>query len=81
MPLLALVGVAPEAIAAHYALSSERLRARYAARGEEDQGPRLESFLAGRRTTGPRVIVDTLADLDVEARLREVGLRDRDLGG
>lgn len=39
MLLLALVGVAPEEIAADYELSAERLRARYAARGEEDQGP------------------------------------------
>ncbi len=41
MLVLALVGVAPEEIAADYALSAERLPARYAARGEEDQGPPL----------------------------------------
>jgi len=51
MLLVSLVGVAPEDIATDYALSTERLRARYAARGEDDQGPRLASFLAGKGTT------------------------------
>lgn len=79
MLLLALVGVAAEDIAADYALSTERLRARYAARGEDDQGPRLESFLAEQGTTAGEVIIAILAELDVETRLRDAGLTDQDL--
>ena len=79
MLALALVGVAPEDIAADYVLSSERLRARYAARGEADQGPLLESFLADRGTTAGELIIATLAGLDVEAHLRDAGLMDQDL--
>lgn len=45
MLLLALVGVAPDDIATDYALSAERLPARYAARGEEDQGRCWRAFL------------------------------------
>ncbi len=79
MLLLALVGVAAEDIAADYALSTERLRARYAARGEDDQGLRLESFLAEQGTTASEVIIGILAELDVETRLRDAGLTDQDL--
>jgi hypothetical protein len=76
MLLFALVGVAPEDIAADYALSSERLSARYAARGEQDQGPLLESFLADRGTSASELIIDILAQVDVEACLRRGGLGD-----
>ena len=79
MLLLSLVSVAPEAIAADYALSGERLRARYAARGEDDDGPLLESFLAERGTTAGELIVATLAGLDVAAHLRAAGLTDVEL--
>lgn len=81
MLLLALVGVAPEVIAADYALSGERLPARYAARGEEDQGPLLAGFLAQRGTTAADLVIATLADLDVEARLLAAGLTSDDLAG
>ncbi len=76
--LLALVGVAPEDIAADYALSAERLPARYAARGEEDQGPLLQEFLASRDTTAGELITSMLADLDVEACLLAAGLTSED---
>ncbi len=76
MLLLALVGVPAEAIAADYALSFERLPARYAARGEEDQGPALRSYLADRGTSAEALIVELLASLDIEALL---GLRREDL--
>ncbi len=67
MVLLALVGVAPSDIAADYMLSYERLPARYAARGEADQGPLLEGFLGdkGRRqatSSATRSIPSTLRD-------------------
>jgi protein-tyrosine phosphatase len=74
MLLLALAGVDAERIAADYALSTERLRARYAARGEDDQGPELEAFLAARGTTAAKVLIDTLASVDVEGLLRAGGL-------
>jgi protein tyrosine/serine phosphatase len=79
MLLLALAGVAPADIAADYALSAERLRARYAAHGEEHEGALLESFLAAKGTTAAELVVATLAELDVEACLREAGLTDDDV--
>jgi hypothetical protein len=79
MLVLALVGVAPADIAADYALSDERLRARYAARGEDDQGPALAAFLAERGTTAGEVIAELLAGVDVEARLRAAGLTEADV--
>jgi protein-tyrosine phosphatase len=79
MLVLALAGVTAEDIAADYVLSAERLRARYAARGEEDQGPLLEGFLADRGTTAGELIFTTLASLDVEARLIDAGLTGDDV--
>jgi protein-tyrosine phosphatase len=79
MLVLALVGVIPEDIAADYALSTERLRADYAALGKEDQGPRLERFLAERGTTATELIVGTLSDLDVEQCLLDAGLTSQDM--
>lgn len=79
MLVLALVGVAPEDIAADYVLTADRLPARYAARGEEDHGPMLEAFLAGRGTTAGELIVATLAELDVETCLLDAGLARRDV--
>jgi hypothetical protein len=72
--LLALAGVTPAAIAADHALSAGRLTARYAARGEPDQGPLLAAFLAGEGTSAEEVVLDLLASVDVEARLRAGGL-------
>ncbi len=79
MLVLALAGVAPADIAADYALSGERLRARYAARGEEDQGVLLDGFLAERGTTAAELVVATLAQLDVTAYLRTAGVTDGDV--
>ena len=79
MVLLALLGVAPSDIAADYMLSYECLPARYAARGEDDQGPLLQAYLADRGTTASDVIIDTLKSLDVEAQVRTGGLTDEDL--
>jgi protein-tyrosine phosphatase len=79
MLVLSLCGVAPEQIATDYALSAERLPARYAARGEEDEGPRLEAFLADRGTTAPDLLVETLSEVDVEAVLCAGGLRDEQI--
>jgi len=78
MLLLALVGVAVEDIAADYALSAERLAARYAARGEPDQGPLVDAFLAHRDTSGAEIIAALVRDLDVEALL-DAGLTSQDV--
>jgi hypothetical protein len=78
--LLALAGVPADAIAADYALSAQRLPARYAARGETDQGPVLTSFLAGEGTTAVAVIIGLLGSLDVEGQLRAGGLTGEQVG-
>jgi protein tyrosine/serine phosphatase len=79
MLVLALAGVDPEDIAADYLLSRERLRALYAARVEEDQGPILDAFLRERGTNAGQLIVETLEELDVEAVLREGGLSESEI--
>jgi protein-tyrosine phosphatase len=66
MLLLALVGVAPEAIAADYELS-----------GPADADVR--AFLAERGTTAGELILETLDGLDVETLLRAAGLTDEQL--
>ncbi len=76
MALLALVGVTPRDIAADYMLSYERLPARYAARGEHDQGPRLQAFLADKGTTASQLIIQLLHSLDIEAHMRTAGLTE-----
>lgn len=67
MLLLALVGVAAEHIAADYALSAERLRARHAHLGEKDQGPAIDEFLAAQGTSTREAIVTTLSSLNLDA--------------
>ena len=79
MLLLALAGVAPDAIADDYALSEERLRAKYAVHGEADQAPALNGYLADRGTTARAAVLDTLAGLDVEAHLTAGGLTGADV--
>jgi protein-tyrosine phosphatase len=76
MLVLAVVGVSPEAIAGDYALSFERLTARYAARQEPDQGPPLRDFLAQRGTTAEEAIVELLTRIDVPRVLRGGGVTD-----
>ncbi len=79
MLLLSLLGVAPEDIASDYELSYERMHAWYIARGEDDQHPELEAFLAGERTTAREAILATLAAVDIESTLRSGGLTEADL--
>jgi protein-tyrosine phosphatase len=74
MLVLALAGVPAEEIAADYMLSGERLPAKYAARGEPDQGPELAAYLAARGLTAGGVICETLEELDVAERLSAAGL-------
>jgi hypothetical protein len=77
--VLALAGVPAPDVAADYALSAQRLRARYAALGLDDQEPALAAFLAERDTSACDVLVALLAGLDVEALLSERGLTREDV--
>ena len=79
MLVLALVGVGPEAIAADYEISDERLRRLYLSQGQADEAPGIAEFLQGRGATAAEVIAETLAGLDVEAILLEGGLERADL--
>jgi protein-tyrosine phosphatase len=79
MLLLALAGVPADVIAADYALSEGRLRRRYAAFGEPDQGPPIAAFLADQGLTTSGLITEILSALDVEEQLRAGGLSGRDL--
>jgi protein-tyrosine phosphatase len=79
MLVLALVGVAPEVIAADYSLSTGRLHALYRARGQEDQAPAIEAALRERGTTAERVIVETLKEVDVGAVLLDGGLSEAEV--
>jgi protein-tyrosine phosphatase len=74
MLLLALVGVAGVDIAEDYMLSHERLRVRYRARGEVDQGVAIETHLGERGTGAREVVLATLAGLDTESVLLSGGL-------
>jgi hypothetical protein len=74
MLVLALAGVEPAAIAADYALSDERLRPLYLSRGDEDEAPKIAAFLRDQGTTATELIVDLLAEFDVEVTLLQAGL-------
>jgi protein-tyrosine phosphatase len=77
--LLALVGVPADIIAADYALSYERLSARYAGHGEPDQGPPVRAFLQERGTTAEDLITELVTGLDVESHLQQAGLTAADV--
>jgi hypothetical protein len=79
MLVLSLAGVEPEAIAADYAFSDERLRPLYLSRGDEDEAPKIAAFLRDQGTTATELIVELLADFDVEATLHEGGLTAADI--
>jgi hypothetical protein len=79
MLVLALAGVEPEAIAADYALSDERLRPLYLSRGQEDEAPAIAAFLRDQGTTATELIVETLTTLDVEATLAAAGFEAQDV--
>lgn len=79
MLVLALAGVEPEAIAADYALSDERLRPLYRSRGQEDEGPAIAEFLRSQGTTATELIIEILTTFDLEATLLEAGLSEHDI--
>jgi len=71
--VLTLAGVPGPQIAADYLLREERLRAKYAAAGEPDQGPMLAAHLAQQGTTAGEALLAVLDGLDLEAHLRDAG--------
>ena len=77
--LLTLAGVTPEEIAADHALSDERVAAVYAQRGIKADAD-LEPLLAAQGTSGRDVVV-SVAELEIEQRLRDGGLRDDEVAG
>jgi protein-tyrosine phosphatase len=79
MAILALVGVPAEEVAADYALSAERLRARQVARGQQDPGERIEAFMRDRGESAGEAIASTLREADLEGCLLGAGLEPEDL--
>jgi protein-tyrosine phosphatase len=79
MLLLALAGVTPEAIADDYALSADRLPARWSARGEQDETAEIDNLLRRAGTTARASLLATLAWLEPDSYLRAAGLTDADL--
>jgi hypothetical protein len=79
MLLLAVAGVAPDAIADDHALSSARLARLYERSGEPDEGVIIEEFLEREGTTARELILTTLASFDIPAYLREAGLSEADM--
>jgi hypothetical protein len=77
--LLALADVEPEAIAADYDVSSEALKALFAAMGTDDQGPIIEAILADRGTTAEEAVLATLNGFDVERYLLDAGVTAAEL--
>jgi hypothetical protein len=73
--LLALLGVAPEEIAADYALSADRLRLRFASEGRADEDLTTRQHLREANTSARDTILATIAALDAAAYLRAGGLR------
>ncbi len=78
--VLALVGVAPEEIAADYELSNTRLPPFWAERGMEDQRPAIRAALDRHGTSARTEVLDLLSSLDAAACLRAGGLSTADLG-
>jgi protein-tyrosine phosphatase len=79
MLLLALVGVAPEDVAADYELSRDRVRTLLGRLGQEDHVPEIEAYLERGGTSSREAVIATLTALDVEAHLRAGGLGAGDL--
>lgn len=73
--LLALAGVPADEIAADYALSAERLRARWAHEDRPDEDLKTRQHLRQANTSAREAILSVLSSLDVAAYLRAGGLR------
>ena len=77
--LLHLVGVEPEAIAADYSLSTERLAPAWADLDIDDETMAIEKSITERNTTARETVLNTLASLDSARYLRNSGLTSADI--
>jgi protein-tyrosine phosphatase len=80
MLTLALAGVETDDIVADYERSGTRLRARYVAYEQEDQGELVERYLTEQGTTFASLLEETLAAFDLEAHLGAAGLPTESVG-
>jgi hypothetical protein len=55
-------------------MSYERMRLLYAELGEEDQGPMIQEYLRGEKTSARAIILDILATGDVKGCMLAAGL-------
>ncbi|MEU9888366.1 tyrosine-protein phosphatase [Sphaerisporangium sp. NPDC051011] len=78
--LLALVGAAPEDIAADYDQSTNRLPPLFAALAIEDQTREIEDILARKKTTARAAVLAALDGFDAEAYVRAAGLTEEEVG-
>jgi len=77
--LLALVGVVHEDIVSDYEVSSTRLPALWASRGEVDQHPVIEGILTRKHTSIRDLLLAILGSLDAAAYLGNGGVADAQL--
>jgi protein-tyrosine phosphatase len=77
--LLALAGARAEDIAEDYILSAHYLPALFAACGEPDEGPIVDTILGRANTTARDAVVGTLAGLAAGDYVRQNGLSEADL--
>jgi protein-tyrosine phosphatase len=76
---LALIGVAPDDIAADYALSSAGVRTLLARLGQHDHVPEIEAYLRREGTSTDEIIVSMLASLDIAGWMRSGALGEGDV--
>jgi protein-tyrosine phosphatase len=77
--LLALVDVEPDAIADDYEMTTEPLKALFAAMGREDDEPLVAQLLADRGTTARNAVLATLDGFDAARYLLDAGVTPADL--
>jgi protein tyrosine/serine phosphatase len=77
--LLALAGVEKDEIVADYALSDQRLTAKWAAEGFDGYAGEAAQFLAQRGTSAAELLGSLIDEVDIEARLGTGGMTGADL--
>jgi len=77
--LLAVVGVEPEAIAGDYELSTPGVAVLLARLGDTDGAEPVEAYLRRKGTSAREILLELLRGLDVQAYLRDAGVRADEL--
>jgi hypothetical protein len=77
--LLSVAGVPPEAIAADYALSAERLAPLYAELIADAEDPQIRARLERENVAEASAMLELLDELDAEAYLSDAGVSTADL--